>query len=396
MRNAMLGLAFLLAITAVAAGSLLRPYYSWDMLAYSAAVLAFEEHGAEQVHAQTYALTQAAIPPAAYSKLVTGETREDRAYRQDVARNAHDFMAQLPFYRIRPLYIAAVYIVTKTGLDLPHALVAVSVLGYVAIALLLWAWLRRHLPPHFALLLSALLALSPILIDVARATAPDALSAALILGALYALLEHRAPGVFALMMLLAICARTDNVILALLLLAYLGIYGRGRVALSPPLFVLFGVAIAASYFGINALAGNYGWAALFHHTFIGFTTHPDTMRASVSLATYAQAVFRGVRSVFNSSILIFAALGLIAYALPTEGNRRLARYNHVLLIIAATVLIRYALFPIFWDRLLVPYYLAVTIILIAKATDYVRVARASVRAARLTPDLTPKGEGASP
>ena len=338
-----------------------RPLFGWDLLGYVGAVAAIDTHDPQRVQATAYADVRAATPPRIYAQL-TGMAGDDAiAYRRDVARNPDHFAQQLPFYRVRPLYVGLLYVLHKAGLGTPHAVYLVSALSFVVIGILTLIWTSRYLAPAYAAGGSLLLLLTPPVMAVARTPSPDALSAAMVLGALFALVELRQRATFALLMVLAIFVRNDNAIFAVVLFLYFG-FAATETRRSASLAIGLALLSAVCYFAINRWAGAYGWSVLFHHTFLGFLPAPAEFEQIVTPAQYAAALKHGARSVVDTALPVFGMLWVLAFGL----RRRASLLQDLLGLIAVTVALRYLLFPILWDRLLVPYYILIVVLLIAK------------------------------
>jgi hypothetical protein len=360
---------YFLIVAALAVGAASKMKLGWDGLAYMAIVLTWEGKSTEQAHAEVYAQAAHVLPEDNYQALVNGSPAwGEAAYRQAVHKDADLFAQQLPFYETRPLYLACLYALHQLGLSLPEAMLFVSAAAYLFIAGLLWAWLNKYLRWPYGSLLALLLALSPPLMQVAKATTPDAMSAALLLAGFYVLLERRSVYGFGAVMLAAIGVRHDNAIWVLFVLAYLAwrpmpaiVHARTPVVVS----ALSAVAVTLAIVGVS---NHYGWSTLFHHTFMGFLPNPADVTVTVSFRDYARVVLGGMRSVFDSSLILFAVFGMLAHALPgrdSAGWRRL--YEGLLLIVAGNIAVRYALFPIIFDRLLVAHYLLAVVLLAIKS-----------------------------
>lgn len=360
---------YALAVTALAVLSLQRPAIGWDALGYTGAILALEDDDAARLHARSYGYLRAALPPEKFAQIATGGADANTSsYRQRVYADAHSFVQQIPFYAMRWLYIGPAYALYKAGLDPPTALVTVSTAAYVAIAALLLVWLAAHMPRSLAALLALLIAVNPLLLFVGRAPTPDALSTAVILWSLYFALERRRMGLCTLLLIASVFVRTDNVILAVMLLACFRFFGRDGRTVSGPAFALALAALAGAYLGVNAASDNYGWRVLFHHQFIALLANPADLTVALSLEDYLGALRRGLGSLAHSGAPSFILLGAVAYLLPLthEHGRVAGVYDWILLLIGANMAIRFALFPVFLDRLFVVQYVMIVILLLLK------------------------------
>lgn len=112
---------------------------------------------------------------------------------------------------------------------------------------------------------------------------------------------------------------------------------------------------------------------------MGFLPNPADLTLTVSLADYVRVVVSGLRSVFDSSLIVFATFGTLAYALrgrDAGGWDRL--YEGLLLIVAGNIAIRYALFPVIFDRWLVAHYLLAVVLLAIKGARAATVAESGL------------------
>lgn len=364
---------FFLAIAALCVAGYRSPRHNWDLLGYAGVAASWDTTDAAAIHARVYGLARAGLPPGTFAELTSDpRDRADRAYRQAMYLDPQRFVQQLPYYRVRPLYVGLLYALDHAGLGFLRAMVLVSVAAYAGLAAIVLAWLRRHLPLPWAALAALLLALSPPMLEALRNSAsPDPLSAFVLLLGLYLLLERRHAPAGAWVILAAVFVRSDNAILTVMLFAALA--AVPPAGLSRARLAWFTLGAVASYFAISTAAGHYGWSVLFQHTFVELLTDPARRAVVVGPGQYLHTLVSGLRSVFDSSAIVFALLGVLACALPARPAGAL--YDRVLLVLAANVAVRYALFPVFRDRFLLAYYLAAALILAAKASRYVPAAR---------------------
>ncbi len=351
---------YLLIAAVVTAWGALKPSYDWDVLGYMAAALSWEQTDKKQIHDNVYAFAQMAMPEETYRELTT-----QGSYRQDMYANHAHFAQQIPFYSIRPLYVACLYLLHKLGINLAQAAAVISALSYFLMAVILLLWITKYIDGVCGVGLPLLLILSPPMLMTARLTTPDALSAAMLVTAIYVLAEKRWLIGFGLLMLLSIFVRTDNIIYALILFSYLVLFGKHRLALSLPGFTLFVAAAVLSYLTINLAAGNYGWSTVFHHTLVQFINDPAEHSFTISLPAYLKALRSGLSLLVGGSMVIFLFFGLLAYYLSARKKILVQNiYPHLTLILGLSVLLRYALFPAILDRFFVAHYMLVAVALV--------------------------------
>ena len=109
-----------------------HPQYDWDAFAYVAVALRDAGMLADQIHSATFKIMQDFLPPA-YWDLLTGHGGVDPEFRQAVATNANAFMAQLPFFSVKPVYpvlMAALYKVGAGMITSAMAIVSAAYFGF--------------------------------------------------------------------------------------------------------------------------------------------------------------------------------------------------------------------------------------------------------------------------
>src|SRR5438552_5538098 len=191
-----------------------RPLYNWDMLPYTDLILRMDHHNAQEAHYLTYDLTKKNIPSKNFQQL----TDSSNVYRFKMLSDPAAFNEQLPFYVIKPLYTGLAYLFYKLGVSLPQATLVPSFISYLLIGFLLFYWLRIYLSLPITFVISLLIMLSSPLIEVAKLSSPDCLSAFLLLSSFYFIFEKPSLWSTIVFMVLSIFARLDNVVTCLLIL----------------------------------------------------------------------------------------------------------------------------------------------------------------------------------
>lgn len=373
----MVALAYVAFIAAFSVWIVLRPIPRWDLLGYAAAALSWETQDAQTIHKKAYDNVRAHLSPEQYQKLAASEP-----YRRDMARDARLYAQQIPFYSIRPLYVLPLYLLHKSGVDFVHSATLVSALSYFAIGLLLFRWLRRYTGAGYGAVLAGLLMISTPIIMSAKLMTPDLMSAALMVGAMYALLEHRAQNPFALLMLAAVYVRPDNLLLVAPILLYLHWFGPLDLHISGARLISLLTIFVASYIGINAFGHHYSWSTLFYHTFIEQVSNPADRSFHIGVNEYLYALKTRGGSIFATSIVAFLFAGACAYYLRSAAKHTPARdiYQGLILIVVTNIVLRFILFPVLWDRMFIAHYVLLGVLFVLSVQRHT--------AARLTPQPT--------
>jgi hypothetical protein len=270
--------AVLCAVTVISA----PPLCNWDMIGYAAA--AYESAGlrGDGLHRQAYEDVRR-VCPEAYASL-TGAN----PYRIAVATDPAALAAQLPFYRVKVLYGAALGRVARSGRSPAAATIWLSRVAYVATAVLTALWLARALGPVLAAVLAWVFLSIPGIFDVGRLGTPDALSVFVLLSSAFLASAAGRPRWALALAVAAVWVRPDNILWLLTLGAYLG--ARQRDLRAP---AVGGLAVAAlSYLVIHQLSGSYGWAGQIQQQFVMRTPDPGAAGASIGVAEYALVLLK--------------------------------------------------------------------------------------------------------
>lgn len=189
-----------------------------------------------------------------------------------------DFSAFLRFYKVKPLYLGSIWVLHR----LFHAggfmaCRLVSSISYLLLGLILALWLGEHLPVPLACLCAFLIASLPQVIDLGRYLLPDALSAALLLAVIYAVL-YRTPNLGLQLGLLALVplSRPDDLIFCALFGALL--LGRATPVPRKRMWRLTAFAAACTGYGalLRKATGALPYKALFIHSFLDFSAPPSS------------------------------------------------------------------------------------------------------------------------
>jgi len=263
-----------------------------------------------------------------------------------VILDSPEHMAQLePVYAIRPVYVSAITLVRGSGLDYQRTITLISSLALFGIALVLLRWTRR---PFY----SALLLMSPAVLDLGRQGTPDALNALLILAALFmlAIREQMLPGLVLLM--LSLWVRTDSVLVVFAVLGWL-LY-RKKLPLTHVLTVA-GLAVL-SVAVINHFSGNYGYRVLFRESFLE-GKYPALIEPRLSLRDYLIPFVHNLPTIIPQ-IALWVLLGLVAWRLHSPKREWIVPVG-----IAAAA--HFALFPSGELRYFAPWYLLAGVLFVS-------------------------------
>jgi hypothetical protein len=289
--------------------SFYRPYHNWDMIVYAACARSFVVHDRETLHVSTYRKLEQSVPAATYRALTSGD------YRRTVSEDAEAFAQQLAFYQIRILYNALVFVLATMGVNVFAATHLVSALSAIAG---LWIVLLTFRPYTSAYLLFLLppFAVAFGLLDVAKYSTPDGLAFLAVCSMAYCLVRGRR-GILVLLPL-SVLVRTDLILLALIVAAYLVFVARQwRLA------AMASVALAvAGYILVNVSYGHYGLSVTYYMTFVEAVAYPADVPVGFGFQDYL-AVLKGSAGevLMNVAFLLFIVVSVSIAARVISGWR---------------------------------------------------------------------------
>jgi hypothetical protein len=326
-RSAYMKIPYLLLFAVLSAWGVLQPEYTWDLLGYV---------GSATKSTDVVVIHDAALN-ALHSVRPTAELQADMPYRVDMVANPYHFAEQLPFYSIKPIYVALIQGLHREGLPFPRATVTISAVSNFALAVILWLWLTPYLNGLPTAVACTLIMLSPNILVLSRWATPDCLATAVAALGLYLILERKRFFWGSAILVFDIWIRTDGLILAglvfvlLLFLRKLDFWQAASLSLTA----------LASYFAINHFGGNYGWSALFYNSFLGGIVAPGEMLVHISLAAYLHQLVRGTYMWFTfGAFPLYMLLGGLAVWL-----NRYSIYSYVIVTVLGARILSYLFYP---------------------------------------------------
>ena len=356
-----------------------RPSYDWDTIAYMAVALHMEGVPNDRLHDETYGLIRAALPQAWVDNL-TGNLTPDAVavahatttmgnidLRQDWAAHSESFLAQLPFFSVKPLYPALMAVGNVFGVSLITSGLVISAIAYFLIGMLFFVWFAECMPPFIALGTAALLILNPWLVVLARSVGTDIFSIAFLLFGAYFAIRDR-PMLSASIFALSILARPENSVYAGMFLLYLGVTRKLTVLQT----LGFLIATFAFYAGVSQFGANYGWKTLFYFVFINRNAVPGTPIPTIGmwdiLMVYVSRLDRILLGQGELPVFVLIAYGALCLKIHrlryAYRDAMVDPYIHLIILSALISVARMLLVPSEAFRALLPCYMLVTVALV--------------------------------
>ena len=321
-----------------------KPLYNWDMLPYCALVL--QSSGVEderELHEQTYLEIEKLVPEYAY----TNFTDSNHHYRREVSRNAEYFIKQLPFYKIKPLFIYTSLIFYYLGFDLERSVRIPSQISFVLIALLLFHVCSKRLPIFGSLALSIGFMVLPPWINTLRIVSPDLLACAFGLLAFYFLIEKGFKVLFVVFAILSILSRPDMLVVMCGLAGLYWYFDKKTIFsfswLLVTLTLLFG-----TFKGVTIFAGAYPWKTLLIHSYIHLQLDPSRPDQDIGFFDYLSVLSRRL-DVLISWVHVLFVVTFPIFAGFSLKNLKIYQLTWLMLLIAG--LAKFLYFPGYEERL---------------------------------------------
>jgi hypothetical protein len=347
-----------------------KPAYNWDMISYIGAALSYEEKDVTKLHRDTYKSVLESVPKDRHPSLLS-----IIPHHKILSERPDFFVSQLNGYQVKPLYVAGIYALHKLGLDLVFSTRLLAILPAIGLAILILVWLSRYYTMGYSCMFACLFATGAGIQSVELFSTPDMLSAALLVLGLYFLLEKRSPTTGAMILVLSVFARIDNIILVNLIFCYFAFFAPQGDRLSLLQFGIFGFAATASYLAIGHLAHVDSWATMFHHSRGELIIDPAEKAHSVTVAYYLGALANEYSLVPRffaiKQTCLFAFLGFTTVLL--DRNRPAGKSSALLAGLTVTVLmamvIRYFSFPLLEERYYFAHYIIISLLFLRQIAE---------------------------
>lgn len=346
-------IVYALVLTALCSPRILSPEWNFDSVAYVAVAKESPTESIESLHQSAYDTVEAVAEPSAFRRMTRGSR-----YRKQLRENADRFETQLPFYRSKIAYIAAVQGLDAIGVNAATATHLVSAASIISLGVLALLWTGANgIGLGLCGAALCLMMMAPFRLAVGFSN-PDPLCAALLCWGLYAMRTLRRPIVGTVLMTLAVLTRADAWIMVTLLLVWLHASTPQRitrkVAIGAWLATLSGVLT------VMAVTAPYGWGVVAKHTFVDKLYRPEEMDQTIALGEYIDALWSGALGEHHLYPTAIASFLLITALVIRSHGRQWLNAPQIQLIAVAWVgaILHFFLFPSLNDRFyLVTYFI---------------------------------------
>lgn len=308
-----------------------KPEYNWDVIGYVASIYSMHGLKGEELRVATYTDVESSVSKKSFHHLIEG------SYNSTVYADSKALEQQLPFYRIRYLYLVLCDSLSGFLGSVSFSTVVVSALFSSLIYLTVSFYFINN---------SSLIVLMPLVMgyfgitELARLSTPDSMAIFL---ALVAVLYFNSARLLTLILVSIIpLVRTDYVILVAILFLYRFFNGGRKYE-----YVFFVISILL-YFVVNRYADNYGYFVIFNFTLIPneLKAYPAEMLLSKNPVDYMLAYQHGFEKLLSSKFIILYLLAGFIYF----GRRLNEMSSRMAVIPACFIMLHFVAFPAAFDR----------------------------------------------
>ena len=338
-----------------------HPYHNWDMLGYVASSKIFSGNNCVDAYNYTYDNLEKYTNRLTFDDL----TKNDPTYRNTISNDSKLFCQQLPFYKIRIIYIFCILFLSKIGFNpffASHFISAVCVF----FSILILGSIVSNISKYYLFYIMFPIALIPFgLLKVARLSTPDGL-AFLYMSILSILIFKNKYRTILVLIPLSVAIRTDMILIILAIGLIFCNISREYLKL----YVLSAISATLLFLSINSYFNNYGWQTLFYFSFIKKAPNPADLHPIVNIYNYSTILLAGIKVAFHSTQvqLYFFIISILAYChyfFPKKHSDGIT--SGFFLFNCANIIyfiFHFLLFPVVWSRFFISQYSIAIILLI--------------------------------
>jgi len=315
-------------------------YYDLDIVFYTACALENETMSHQQIHDVAYEQAKQDLGIAKFKNLADSS----KFYRHSIFKSAENFYSQLPFYKVKPLYVYFLKAANSFGVSPVIFSTYLNLLVYFAIGIVLLFYLIRFIGFYKGWLISFCMMLMPMVLDTIKNNTPDMLISLFILTAVMLLLSDSEIRRYIAIAVFCCCIfiRPESIILVIAFCGISFLYKQQEYS-KKYLLVLFSTSIIC-YLFVSVYYQAYPWSLLYKHSFVGYI--PDLRNADVSL-TFNDYIY-GFRfipnTVFYSDFFLIPLFLILPFLLYSAAYWK-SKLFVMAQVVLVSVIIRIMLFP---------------------------------------------------
>lgn len=355
-------------------------YYNADIEAYMGLVYKANhpEMKIEEIHQKVYTELRGKNPKL--FEVSVGREEEaigENSYYKTLSENPKAYEEELQLFSVKPFYNFINSIFFKLGFPASTSTFLITITSYILIVFLIFVFLSQILKSNFlALTLTLLLSLFKPLLDTSRHATPDALSCILLLLSIYFVARKRNLFMATVLGMLCILTRPEYFIFYTLSLVILYIFkNEFRIKTKELVFSFIYLFLS---FALVQYFNQISWSVLFMNQFTKVQIYPISHPDPFNFHEYLSFVKSKIFFEFNTSYFVLLAIFIIViadYKLVLKKNPKTILFLSFMGIIYLTVFIRFLLFPVLVNRMMVGFYLLIILSLIAYQSSKKEIAQ---------------------
>lgn len=334
---------------------------NWDMLGYSASAVSLEYNDPEFIHNYVYDELNHYGTENDRVKLLSGSD-----YAATMHKDSDAFNQQIPYYKIRILFVGLIYLLINFGINIFSAGHIVAAAAVSAGMILYFYCFKNYIKPAFWFMIPFFFVLCGAL-DAGQYVTADTL-AYLWIAAISTAFVKKHWSVYPLIAV-SVLVRTDLAVLVAIMLSFIFFFWESARIKA----VITAIAAGILYISVNKYAGNYGWSTVFYYVFISnmTATHPaEFSQYGISIQQYISEVIANLYWIFYEiefwMFIVFTLLQFILFYQLTDSNQsgfqRFKQYiaNPIIslsVISCVYIFLHYLLFPAMWTRFFLGQYM---------------------------------------
>lgn len=280
--------------------------YDWDMPGYLGSIHSWDfPDNPEKVHELTYSSMKSEAPPKSYSDIV-GLNLPNKVFE----KNYSAFSEQIPYYKIKVGFNAAIYVLYKCGFSGPTSVLLVNIIAYFISGIILFFFLKYLFPDNYfiAPILSLFVMWIPAMRGMAENPTPDMFLLVFMMLFVISVLQKRSSFIQFLFLLSCVLIRPDYILFALSFLVVRFIYEYFKESKKINYYlVLQGFILVSMYVFILKIYHYPGWKDVFYDSFIS--------RRVVISAEKADFTFKQYWDILIFKLINFKRITLISSVL---------------------------------------------------------------------------------
>ncbi len=334
---------------------------NWDMLGYAASAINLENKDPAYIHDYVYTELRNYVSDEDFEKLTNGNN-----YRETMFKDPDAFIQQIPYYKIRIIFVGLIFILMSLGVNVFAAGHIISA-SAAALGFIIFFYAYKDITkPIFWVLIPFFFVLCGVQ-DAGQGVSADTL-AFLWFGLISYSFINKHWLVFPLLAISTLI-RTDMVVFVALVLSYYLIFRQEQRSCS----CVTAVVTAILYISVNKIVGNYGWSTVFYYVFISDmqATHPEEFSMlGLSMEQYLTTITKKLSTIlYENNFWIFVVNVFLQLILFFNLNSISLNKKEKLLILAKDpaisltliscgyIIVHYLLFPALWSRFFIGQYL---------------------------------------